>query len=60
MIPLSRPDKFPTEQEQDKERLRLFKLMEALITWENSNNREVIAKARERFANRLGIIYHRS
>ena len=44
--PSSRPEKFPTEREQERERLRLFQLMEVLITWENSNNRDVIAKAR--------------
>ena len=52
--PSSRPDKFPTEREQDRERLRLFQLMEALITWENSNNREVIAKARAEIRESIG------
>ena len=52
--PSSRPDKFPTEREQDRERLRLFQLMEALITWENSNNREVIAKARAEICESIG------
>lgn len=44
--PSSRPEEFPTEKEQQQERLRLFQLMEALITWENSNNQEILAKAR--------------
>src|SRR5881396_1665201 len=52
--PSSRPDKFPTERDQDRERLRLFQLMEALITWENSNNREVIAKARAEIRESIG------
>ena len=52
--PSSRPDKFPTEREQDRERLRLFQLMEALITWENSNNREVIAKAQAEIRKSIG------
>jgi putative DNA methylase len=43
--PSSRPEEFPTEQDQERERLRLFKLMEELITWENSNNQEALAKA---------------
>src|SRR5438128_2198329 len=44
--PSEHPEEFPTEQEQEKERLRLFSLMERLITWENSNNREVLAQVR--------------
>jgi len=44
--PSGHPEQFPTEQAQDQERLRLFRLMEALITWENSNNQEVLALAR--------------
>src|SRR6266704_2367941 len=44
--PSEHPKEFPTEQAQEQERLRLFRLMEALITWENSNNQEVLALAR--------------
>jgi len=44
--PSEHPEQFPTEQAQDQERLRLFRLMEALITWENSNNQEVLALAK--------------
>src|SRR6266571_6997294 len=44
--PSAHPEEFPTEQDQDRERLRLFQLMEQLITWENSNNQEILAKAR--------------
>src|SRR2546428_7968181 len=44
--PSAHPEEFPTEQDQDRERLRLFQLMEQLITWENSNNQEMLAKAR--------------
>ncbi len=44
--PSEHPEAFPTEQAQDQERLRLFRLMEALITWENSNNQEVLALAK--------------
>src|SRR5258706_7332594 len=44
--PSEHPEQFPTEQAQDQERLRLLRLMEALITWENSNNQEVLALAR--------------
>src|SRR5438105_6869712 len=44
--PSEHPEEFPTEQAQEQERLRLFRLMEALITWENSNNQEVLAQAK--------------
>lgn len=44
--PSSRPDKFPTIQEQDRERRRLFDLMEQLVQWENSLNEDVLAAAR--------------
>src|SRR5256712_2002360 len=44
--PSAHPEEFPTEQDQDRERLRLFQLMEQLITWENSSNQEILAKAR--------------
>ncbi len=43
--PSEHPEEFPTEQEQEKERLRLFSLMERLIIWENSNNSEILAMA---------------
>ena len=44
--PSAHPDEFPSEQDQERERDRLFQLMEQLITWENSNNQEILAKAR--------------
>ena len=45
--PASRPELFPTEQEQDRERLRLFDLIEALVKWENTTNEEVLRQARD-------------
>lgn len=44
--PSSRPDEFPTEEAQERERHRLFRLIEELVLWENSNNDEVLARAR--------------
>jgi putative DNA methylase len=44
--PSSRPDEFPTEKAQEQERDRLFKLIEALVQWENSNNEDVLTKIR--------------
>lgn len=43
--PSSLPGQFPTEADQDKERQRLFRLIEQLVLWENSNNRAVLDAA---------------
>lgn len=43
--PSAHPEQFPTEREQEQERNRLFRLMQELVTWENSNNQEVLVKA---------------
>ena len=45
--PSSRPEIFPTEQAQDRERERLFDLIEALVKWENTTNEEVLQQARD-------------
>jgi putative DNA methylase len=44
--PSANPDLFPTEKAQEKERQRLFKIIEDLVQWENTNNEEVLEKAR--------------
>lgn len=44
--PSSHPDQFPTEEAQEKERERLFRIIEELVKWENSTNEEVLGKAR--------------
>lgn len=44
--PSSRPEVFPTEEEQDRERQRLFRLIEELVKWENSTNEAVLSAAR--------------
>ncbi|HZU68943.1 MAG TPA: DUF1156 domain-containing protein [Ktedonobacteraceae bacterium] len=44
--PSAHPEQFPTEQEQQAERERLFKLIEQLVLWENSNNEDVLGMAR--------------
>jgi putative DNA methylase len=43
--PSSRPHEFPTEADQDRERQRLFRLIEELVKWENSNNSQLLAAA---------------
>ena len=43
--PSEHPEQFPTEADQEQERLRLFRLLEELIKWENSNNQDILAQA---------------
>ncbi len=45
--PSSYPDLFPTEKIQEKERQRLFRIIEDLVLWENTTNEEVLQRARE-------------
>jgi putative DNA methylase len=45
--PSAHPDKFPDEASQQVERDRLFKILEDLVLWENSNNEEVLNRARQ-------------
>src|ERR1700752_1750936 len=40
--PSEHPDLFKTEKTQQKERLRLFRIIEELVKWENTNNIEVL------------------
>ena len=44
--PSDLPEEFPTEEEQKKERDRLFKIIEDLVVWENTTNERVLEKAR--------------
>ena len=44
--PSSHPDIFRTEKAQEKERQRLFKIIEDLVQWENTTNEEVLERAR--------------
>ncbi len=45
--PSSHPELFPTEEEQDKERQRLFRLIESFVKWDNCSNDDVLEIARE-------------
>ena len=45
--PSSWPELFPTEAEQEKERQRLFRLIEQLVQWKNTTNEELLKQARE-------------
>jgi len=45
--PSAHPDLFPTEKKQEKERQRLFKIIEDLVKWENTTNEEMLQKVRD-------------
>jgi putative DNA methylase len=45
--PSSHPDLFRTEKAQDKERQRLFRIIEDLVQWENTTNETVLQAARD-------------
>src|SRR3990170_8524169 len=44
--PSSHPDIFKTEKAQEKERQRLFRIIEDLVLWENTTNEEALERAR--------------
>ncbi len=52
--PSAHPEKFPTAAEQQKDRERLFKIIETLVEWENINNEEILKKAREEIQKSTG------
>jgi len=52
--PSSHPEEFPTEEDQEAERKRLFKIIEELVKWENINNEEVLDAAREEIRKSTG------
>ena len=45
--PSAWPDRFPTKEAQEKERQRLFRLIEALVEWENTTNEALLREARD-------------
>src|SRR2546425_8613634 len=45
--PSSHPDIFRTEKAQEKERQRLFRIIEDLVQWENTTNERVLQAARD-------------
>ena len=45
--PSSHPNEFPTEELQNRERKRLFEILQDLIIWENSNDEEMLKKAND-------------
>ncbi len=45
--PSAHPDLFPTGKAQEKERQRLFRIIEELVKWENTTNEKVLQQARD-------------
>jgi putative DNA methylase len=45
--PSEHPDIFKTEKAQDKERQRLFRIIEELVKWESTTNEQVLQEARD-------------
>ncbi|HOI96201.1 MAG TPA: DUF1156 domain-containing protein [Syntrophobacter fumaroxidans] len=45
--PSAHPDIFPTAKAQEKERRRLFRIIEDLVLWENTTNETVLERARD-------------
>ena len=45
--PSANPDLFKTEQAQERERQRLFRIIEQLVLWENTTNEVVLEQARK-------------
>lgn len=52
--PSSHPEKFPTEEEQNAERQRLFRILEELVVWENSNDERVLGEAKAEIRRSMG------
>ena len=44
--PSEHPEEFPTYKAQEQERDRLFRLIEAMVPWENSNDQEILSQIR--------------
>lgn len=45
--PSAHPDRFPTAETQERERQRLFRLIEELVQWESTTKEAVLAQARD-------------
>jgi putative DNA methylase len=52
--PSAHPDRFPTEEAQEQERQRLFRLIERLVPWEAIQDASVLAEAREEISRSCG------
>ncbi|MFJ5901229.1 DUF1156 domain-containing protein [Streptomyces sp. NPDC093064] len=52
--PSSHPDKFPTEEDQQRERSRLFNLIERMVPWEATHDERIMREVREEIQRSCG------
>lgn len=52
--PSSHPDRFPTEEAQEAERQRLFRLIKKLVAWENTTDQTLLRQAHEEILKSTG------
>jgi putative DNA methylase len=52
--PSAHPEQFPTDETQEAERQRLFRIIEELVKWENSTNETVLGAARAEIVRSTG------
>ncbi|MBQ7476084.1 MAG: DUF1156 domain-containing protein, partial [Selenomonadaceae bacterium] len=52
--PSEHPEKFPTAEDQEAERQRLFDFIGKLVKWENSNDEKIFAQALAEIKNSIG------
>src|ERR1700686_4378036 len=52
--PSSHPDRYPTEEDQQRRREELHALIEKLVVWENSNNPDILAEAHKEILDSTG------
>lgn len=52
--PSAHPDRYPTEEAQDERRRDLFKIIEDLVQWKNTNDETVLNQARAEIAASCG------
>ena len=52
--PSAHPERFPTDKAQEDERLRLFRIIEEIVKWENTTNERVLDIARKEISKSMG------
>ncbi len=52
--PSAHPEQFPTLEEQNQERNRLFEILKRLVIWENSNDENVLKEAKDEIRKSMG------
>lgn len=52
--PSAHPEEFPTEEDQARERERLFDILRELVVWENSNDERVLGDAKAEIRKSMG------